>query len=174
MYVRNYGEGCGLPWQTVFQTDDRGVVEAYCAEHELEFEWKGAAALRTRAVRPAIVRHPRTGEDVWFNHATFFHVSTLAEPLREALLAQFAEQDLPNNTYYGDGSPIEPEVLDELRAAYLEETIIFPWRRGDVLFMDNVLMAHGRRPFVGERRILVGMAQPFSWREVQAATTPRG
>jgi len=33
--------------------------------------------------------------------------------MREALLAEFKEEDL--NTYYGDGSSIEPSVLDEPR-----------------------------------------------------------
>ena len=29
MYVRNFGDGFGLPWQTVFQTTDKKAVEAY-------------------------------------------------------------------------------------------------------------------------------------------------
>lgn len=166
MYVRNYGAGFGLPWQTVFQTTDRAVVEAYCEKNKIAAEWRGGGVLRTRAVRPAVVRHPQTGETVWFNHATFFHITTLGATLRGALLAQFEEQDLPSNSYYGDGSAIEPEVLEELREAYRQETVAFPWHKGDVLMLDNVLTAHGRRPFVGPRKILVGMAQPHSWDEV--------
>ncbi len=30
LYVRNYGDGLGLPWQEVFQTSDRSTVEEYC------------------------------------------------------------------------------------------------------------------------------------------------
>src|SRR5213075_665444 len=30
MYVRNFGQGLGLEWQTVFQTSDKQVVEQYC------------------------------------------------------------------------------------------------------------------------------------------------
>ena len=29
MYVRNFGDGFGLDWRTVFQTDDRAAVEAH-------------------------------------------------------------------------------------------------------------------------------------------------
>lgn len=168
MYVRNFGDGFGLEWQTVFQTEDRAVVEAYCAQSGIQVEWKDGGRLRTRAVRPAAVPHPRTGEMVWFNHATFFHVTTLQESIREVLLAEFDEQDLPTNTYYGDGSRIEPEVLDSLRALYHEHTVKFPWQKGDFLVLDNMIAAHGREPFSGQRQILVGMADPMSWGRISA------
>lgn len=161
MYVRNYGDGFGLPWQTVFQTADKAAVEEHCRGNGIEAEWRSEGRLRTRAVLPAVARHPRTRELTWFNHATFFHASTLEPTLREGLLAEFeTEDDFPTNTYYGDGSPIEPEVLDELREAYRQETVSFPWERGDLLMLDNLLVAHGRAPFDGARKILVGMSEP--------------
>lgn len=161
MYVRNFGDGFGLPWQTVFQTTQPADVEAFCQSNGIEFEWKGNK-LRTCQVRPAIAKHPYTGELVWFNHAAFFHISTLAANIREALLAEFSEAELPHNTYYGDGSSIEPEVLDEIRASYQQETVIFPWQTGDILMLDNMLTAHGRQPFLGNRKVVVGMAEPFN------------
>jgi alpha-ketoglutarate-dependent taurine dioxygenase len=166
MYVRNFGDGLGLPWQTVFQTEDRGAVEAQCRERGIVVEWKEGRRLRTRAVRDAIARHPRTGELVWFNHATFFHVTTLPPTLRDALMQGFAAEDLPTNTFYGDGGTIETETLDALRGAYEQETVSFPWRHGDVLLLDNMLAAHGRAPYAGPRKILVGMAEPWSDRGV--------
>jgi alpha-ketoglutarate-dependent taurine dioxygenase len=162
MYVRNFGNGFGLSWQTVFQTDDKNQLNDYCRRAGIETEWKGANQLRTRHVREAVAIHPVTGEAVWFNHAAFFHESTLEPTIREMLLGQFKEEDLPNNTYYGDGSPIEPSVLDEIRDAYLKETVVFSWLKGDLLMLDNMLVAHGRAPFTEPRRILVGMADPYS------------
>ncbi|HSF42628.1 MAG TPA: TauD/TfdA family dioxygenase [Thermoanaerobaculia bacterium] len=160
MYVRNFHPGFGLSWQTVFQTDDRAKVEAYCRDAGIGFEWRPGDRLRTRQVRPATAVHPRTGETVWFNHATFFHVSTLSPAIREPLLKDFGTDDLPNNTYYGDGSPIEPEVVEHLRRAYLDEMTAFPWGQGDVLLIDNMLTAHARNPFTGPRKIAVAMADP--------------
>ncbi len=167
MYVRNYGTGLGLSWQDGFQTEDRREVEQYCRASNIEFEWRGADALRTKQVRTAAARHPKTSEWVWFNHATFFHLSTLEPGLREALLEVLGEDELPNNTYYGDGSPIEPSVLDELRAAYLEELTRFTWQAGDVLLLDNMLTAHARDPFEGPRKVLTAMAQPWNWADVK-------
>lgn len=162
MLVRNYGHGLGLPWQTVFRTTDRAVVEQYCRREGIETTWQEGDRLRTRQVRPAGIRHPRTGQWTWFNHATFFHVSTLEQGIRDALLSEFTEEELPTNSYYGDGTPIEPSVLDELRAAYLQEAVSFPWQAGSVVLLDNILTAHSRNPFVGPRKILFAMAEPFT------------
>ncbi len=162
MYVRNFGSGFGLSWQDAFQTSDAAEVEAYCRSQQIVWEWK-ERGLRTRQVRRVLARHPRCGQMTWFNHLTFFHVSTLAPHIRDAMLAEFAPDDLPNNTYYGDGSPIEPEVLEHLREAYCSETVSFRWQQRDILMLDNMLVAHARSPFRGPRKVVVGMADLASW-----------
>jgi alpha-ketoglutarate-dependent taurine dioxygenase len=160
-YVRNFSRELGLPWQTVFQTDDPAVVERYCALGGIQCEWKGDHRLTTRVVRKAIASHPVSHELTWFNHAVFLHISTLPPDTRNALTGMFKDEDLPNNTYYGDGAPIEAEVLDHLREAYREEAVMFPWQTGDVLMLENMLVAHSRSPFTGPRKVLVGMSELF-------------
>jgi alpha-ketoglutarate-dependent taurine dioxygenase len=164
MYVRNFGDGFGLSWQTAFQTERKADVEAYCRASNIQVEWKDGGRLRTRQVREAVHRHPDTGELVWFNHCTFFHVTTLPPPVRDTLLADFAQDDLPNQTFYGDGAPIEPEVIEQLQQAYLAEKVVFDWREGDILILDNMLSSHGREPFQGERRVLTTMSEPSQGR----------
>jgi hypothetical protein len=39
--------------------------------------------------------------------------------------------------------------------------VIFPWQRGDILMLDNMLASHGREPFAGPRKVIVAMAEPF-------------
>lgn len=157
LYVRNYGDGFGLPWQVVFRTDDKTEAEAYCKSVRIQYKWKAGDRLRTWQRGPAVVKHPFTGERIWFNHGTFFHVSTLDPAVRDGLLETFAEEDLPQNTYYGDGTPIEPYVLQHLRRAYTESMVMFPWQKGDMLILDNVLAVHARRQFEGFRNVLVAM-----------------
>lgn len=168
LLVRNLGTGYGLPWQTVFQTQEREQVERYCRAHDIEYEWLSAVRLRLRQRRRALRAHPVTGELVWFNHAAFFHITSRDASTRAGLLAELPEEDLPYNTYYGDGAPIEPETLTQLRAAYDAETVAFAWRRHDVLLVDNVLAAHGRAAFRGPRSIVVAMTEPHADEEGRA------
>lgn len=162
MYVRNYGHGLGLSWQEAFQTQDKFMVEQHCRNAFMEFEWRDRDHLRTWQTRPAIRRHPQTGESVWFNHAAFFHLSSLESSTRKTILALVDEQDVPFNTFYGDGTPIEPSVLEEIREAYRQETVSFPWQEEDILVLDNMLTSHGREPFIGPRKIAVAMADAFA------------
>jgi alpha-ketoglutarate-dependent taurine dioxygenase len=166
MYVRNYGGGADLPWQEVFQTQDAGEVESFCREHGIEAEWLGEGRLRTRQVCQAVARHPKSGRMLWFNQAHLFHMSSLDPEIREALLEIFGADELPRNTFYGDGSPIEEAVLEEVRQAYRDEQVAFPWERGDVLLLDNMAVAHGRTPYGGERKIRVGMTELIDGREL--------
>ncbi|SFQ68628.1 TauD/TfdA family dioxygenase [Amycolatopsis rubida] len=166
-YVRNYGTGLGLSWQEAFQTRQRTQAERHCREQGIDFEWGAGDRLRTSQVRPAVAVHPGTGERVWFNHAVFFHASSLPGEVGAEIRKQVAEADLPANAYYGDGAPIPAEVMDELRAAYAAELVATPWQRGDVLVVDNLLAAHGREPYTGAREVAVGMAGPLSWSAVR-------
>jgi alpha-ketoglutarate-dependent taurine dioxygenase len=159
MYVRNYGRNLDLPWQQVFQTEDRAEVERFCGAASIGFEWSDGDRLKTWQICQAVTAHPDTGEEVWFNQAHLFHLSSLDPRLRDALQANFRTDELPRNSCYGDGSPIESDALDTIREAYRQEEVIFPWQQGDLLMLDNILVAHARRPYTGTRKIVVGMAE---------------
>jgi hypothetical protein len=166
MWVRNYHDQPRRRWQDVFQTDDRIRVQTYCEENRIECEWRPDNALRTRRVRPATLRHPSTREVVWFNHIVFFHVSTLSPELQSLVRSTYRDEDLPNNTYYGDGSPIDDATMTCLRDAYRLEMKSFPWQTGDILLIDNILTAHARNSFSGRREILLILADPVTRNDV--------
>jgi alpha-ketoglutarate-dependent taurine dioxygenase len=162
MLVRNFSEHLGLPWTTSFNVSTRLEVEDYCRRAWIEPTWKDDHHLMTRQVRPATARHPRTHEEVWFNHIAFWHVSSLAQSVRQMLLNDYREEGLPFGTYFGDGSRIEDDLVAELRQAYEAETVRFPWQQGDLLLVDNMLVAHGRSPYSGARKIIVSMGEPYT------------
>jgi alpha-ketoglutarate-dependent taurine dioxygenase len=160
MYVRNYRKGMDLPWQEVFQTGDKADVQRFCDEAGIAYEWYGEE-LRTRQLCQGVATHPRTGEVVWFNQAHLFHPSALDDEVREAMLSLFGEEGLPRYACYGDGSPIADEDLAAIRDAYQAGMVDVAWEQGDVLVLDNMLAAHGRRPFTPPRRVLVAMTDSF-------------
>lgn len=157
LYVRRFGGPFEMDWRYAFATERRAAVEEYCRAAGIGFEWLEDGRLVTRTTRPAIVRHPLTGDEVWFNHAALFHPSSLDADVRDAL-GDGVEPS--NETAFGDGTPIDGAALDAIRAAYRAESVASPWRRGDLLLLDNLLASHGRRPFRGERLIWVAMSDP--------------
>lgn len=161
LYVRNYSEEFDVPWQKVFNTDSRAEVEAYCRRARMICEWKEDGDLRTRQLCQGVETHPVTGEKVWFNQAHLFHISNQAPEVRETLEDILGIDNVPRNTYFADGSPIPDEMLAEVRRVLDNETVIFPWEKGDVLVLDNMLVAHARTPFKGPRRVVVAMAEPY-------------
>lgn len=165
-YVRNYGEGPGRSWQDVFRTTDRSVVEEQCRKNFVEFEWKDGDRLRTRSTRPAVVKHPITGEPSWFNQVQHWHLACLDPATRESLMSIFAEEDLPRTCYFGDGSPIADIDMQTICDLYRELEVSFPWQQGDILMVDNVLAAHARNPFSGERKLLVAMGELRSYADI--------
>ena len=162
MYVRNYGHGVDLPWQTVFQTSDPAEVEQFCRRENIDFEWLPNGRLRTKQVCQAVATHPATSERLWFNQAHVFHVSALGREDEAITLKLFGEANVPRNACYGDGERIPVDALTHIRAAYEAETMMWPWEAGDVLLVDNMLVAHGRQPFTGTRKVLVVMGDPIS------------
>jgi alpha-ketoglutarate-dependent taurine dioxygenase len=158
-YTRHFGGVIGLPWREAFQATQKSTVEEYCRANDIDCSWGRNDTLSTRQIRPVVRPHPDTGETAWFNHLAFFNISTLDEDTVETLLLLGKDQ-LPNNTYYADGSDIQPAVFKELQSAYLSEKVSFSWHAGDILMLDNMLVAHGREPFTPPREVVVGMASP--------------
>lgn len=160
MYVRNFSE-IDLPWEEVFQTNKKEEVEAYCKANDILAEWT-PDGLRTKQINKASLIHPFTKEKLWFNQAHLFHVSNLDEELRESLIEMLGEENLPRNTYYGDGTPIDVEALNIIREVYKKTKVSFDWEENDLLLLDNMLYTHGREPYEGTRKVLVGLAGEYS------------
>ncbi|MEM9729076.1 MAG: TauD/TfdA family dioxygenase [Myxococcota bacterium] len=168
------------PWQDMFQTTDRSVVEAKCAEEGFEAIWEEDGTLKLLSEQPAVKPHPRTGEPVWFNHAAVLHSSNgegelrrvfALRPSARSLVAwaggtlysrgqrRFRDPNqLPMHCTYGDGTEIPFADMEAVRDAIWKNLVITPWRAGDVLAIDNDSTGHGRMPFYGRRMIAVAWA----------------
>lgn len=156
-YVRHYRPHVDLSWEVVFQTTSRAELAEFCAANDIEHEWLDSQTLRTAQVSQGVATHPDTGERVFFNQAHLFHVSNLPPEAAAALVNLFGADRLPRNAYFGDGGELDPADLDRVRAAFQNAAVTFPWQAGDVLLIDNMRMAHGRRPFTGTRKVVASL-----------------
>jgi alpha-ketoglutarate-dependent taurine dioxygenase len=159
-YVNNLhgGDGVGRSWQQAFESDDRAVVEQKLRDGGYEYRWRPDGGLRTSIVCDAVATHPETGEESWINQAEQWHPSSLPARTRRALQSLMNEEDFPHYATFGDGSPLPEADLEHIREVMRAEERVFEWQAGDVLVCDNLLVAHGRQPYEGERRVLVSLA----------------
>lgn len=157
LYVRNYTPGLDISWQNVFQTNDKQELERYCQNNDISFEWRKDGSLKTYQVCQGMAAHPITREELWYNQAHLFHISNLEPDIRSYLLEEYTEAHLPRNAYYGNGDPIEDDVLDLVRNAFSKHQYTFKWKSNDLLLLDNMLCSHGRNPFKGNRKVHVAM-----------------
>jgi alpha-ketoglutarate-dependent taurine dioxygenase len=162
LLTRNYNEDIGASVASAFGTEDRGAVESYCRANAIEFEWQPDGGLRTRQLRSAVIKHPRTGQRCWFNQIAFLNERTLDPEVREFLVDMYGADALPFNTRFGHGDPVGEDVVQLLNSVYEAKTAREPWQAGDMMLVDNIRTAHSREPFAGPREVLVAMADATS------------
>jgi alpha-ketoglutarate-dependent taurine dioxygenase len=158
-YIQNLhdGFGFGKSWQDTFETDDRKAVEAFLRDSRAEWEW-GPDCLRVTQLRRSTAKHPVTGAEVWFNQADQWHPAGLGDKTSAELYDILSPDEFPQYVTFADGTPIPDAYAEQVRDRGLENAVDVDWRTGDVLLIDNILTAHGRRPFQGTRRVLVAMS----------------
>ena len=157
-YVQNLhsGTGPGKSWQQTFETEDRKAVEAYCKKHGMEFRWTGYG-LNTSLLRQAVIRHPKAGTMSWFNQAEHWHAAMQTARFWDVKPGDGQSDTFAAHCTYGDGSEIMKAELDAICEVTKAAERAFDWKKGDLLMLDNLSCAHGRRPYEGPRRILVAM-----------------
>jgi alpha-ketoglutarate-dependent taurine dioxygenase len=161
--------GFEVTWTTAFGTSDRGEMERIAKHRGWTMEWTLDGGLQvTHRPSPVVKTHQVTGERIWFNQAHLLHKSfapwrsawlgpSLAQRLQARLLQPFIQGRFFYHTTHADGSAIRFSDLECIRRVVAEETVIFDWRAGDTLWIDNKLVAHGRRPFEPPRKILAAL-----------------
>lgn len=167
-------------WDEMFLTTDRAVVEAKCAAQGFRVTWGAGDRLRLVSDHEVLRAHPDTGEPVWFNHVQVFHAASAGSELRRIharqgglrnlALAHFASaltavrrritpaEQLPMHCTDCHDRELDPADLEHLRDVIWRNMVVFPWRVGDVVVIDNFAVSHGRMPYRGPRQVVVAWA----------------
>ncbi len=138
--------GMGRSWQSTLRAQQPADAERRLRDLGYSWEWLTDGCLRaTTPVLPAVRTSP-AGRKVFFNQ----------------LIAAFtgwkdARNDPAKAITHGDGSPLDPAGVQAAVAIADELTFDVPWQSGDVVLVDNFLTMHGRRPFVGKRKVLASL-----------------
>ena len=140
------GSGQGRSWRSTLSVDTRERAESRLAELGYEWDWLDGDVLRaTTPVLPAI-RALEDGRETFFNQ------------LIAAYRGWSDSRNDPNRAIMlGNGEPIPAEAMAEVIAIADELTADIAWQAGDVALIDNYTVMHGRRPFVGKRRVLASL-----------------
>jgi alpha-ketoglutarate-dependent taurine dioxygenase len=164
-YVRNLQDN---HWEYVFQVSGRDELETYCKFAKIKIDWIDSNSIRASQKRPAALYHPVTKEPIWFNQVDNFYYR---KNLGERINPFYSDSNIYRASYFGDGSEIPHKIIKAIKDAYEKEIILFPWQQSDLLILDNMRVAHGRKPFSGNREIWTGMSSKIDWNEVQPILT---
>lgn len=147
-------------WVHVFETEDKADVERKCRENDISFQWHPNDWIQISQVRPAVISHPHTQEKVWFNqvHQYDFNPKFLGWWRYLGAKVLFCRKHtLLHDVTFADNTKISRDDIYHVLDVLEQNTVYFPWQKGDILVLDNVLAMHGRATFKGKRRILAAM-----------------
>lgn len=140
------GSGQGRSWRSTLSADTPDAAEARLQSLGYEWEWQDDETLRVTTPRLDAVRSLPDGSRSFFNQ----------------LIAAFrgwsdSRNDPSKSICFGDGTPIDSTQMAEAIALADALSYDLEWQAGDVALVDNFRVMHGRRPFVGKRRVLASL-----------------
>lgn len=140
------GSGQGRSWRSTLNAQSTEDAEARLAALGYDWQWMDDDSLRARTPVLDAVRTLDDGRQVFFNQ----------------LIAAFrgwkdSRNDPSKSISFGDDTPV---TADDMKLAIeISDALTYDvqWQAGDVVLIDNFLAMHGRRPYVGKRRVLASL-----------------
>lgn len=149
--------GTEIGWRDTFGTPDRDALEAFMQAKGHRIQWLANEGLSYSYVRDAFLPDPVTAQPLWFNQVTELHSSYWREhPL---FSSQLPDTSYPATTTYGDGEPIDSDLITSLRAALWQTSRAVAMQTGDLFVLDNTYVQHGRFSYTGTRLHLVSLTK---------------
>lgn len=169
-------------WSTTFGTADRDELRARLRGLGYEASFGRDGSLTLEHSQAAIRVHPETRERAWLNHLLVFHSSAPTAILESAArrerelsalalypvafayrkLSRAIGREVATDVRLATGAPIAEATVAHVREVVNASAVGVRWQCGDVLVLDNHLVMHGRRPFQGQREVLVSWSDALA------------
>ncbi|KAK7858202.1 clavaminate synthase-like protein At3g21360 [Quercus suber] len=154
LYTRVIGEDddlsspIGRGWKSTFLTKDKSVAEERAANVGTKLEWLEDSVKTIMGPLPAIKFDKTRQRKIWFNSMIIAYIGW-----------EDARNDPVKAVTFGDGKPLPADIVYDCLNILEEESVAFPWQKGDVLLLDNWAALHARKSFAPPRRILASLCK---------------
>ncbi|XP_065615634.1 clavaminate synthase-like protein At3g21360 [Quercus suber] len=138
----------GRGWKSTFFTKDKSVAEERAANVGTKLEWLEDSVKTIMGPLPAIKFDKTRQRKIWFNTMVAAYIGW-----------EDARNDPVKAVTFGDGKPLPADIIYDCLNILEEESVAFPWQKGDVLLLDNWAVLHSRRSFDPPRCILASLCK---------------
>ncbi len=145
----NYNSGQGRSWRSTLSVTSRTEAESRLTDLSYSWTWLEDQTLSaTTPIMPA-VRELSDGSISFFNQ-----VIAVSKGWRRG-------KGVPAPLTFGDGSPIDDDILEALTIISHPYTSALNWSSGDIALVDNFRVMHGRHAYSGNtpRQVVVNLAR---------------
>lgn len=144
----NTKSAVGRGWQATFFTNDKKEAERRATELGITYEWLPDGSMKTIGKTvPAVRIDPRNKRKTWHNSIAATHTGYNDERNKKGEVCT-----------YGNSKDYLPlKSLDTMLNILDDLAVVIPWKRCDVLLLDNRQTLHARKPFKLPRNILAAL-----------------
>ncbi|KAM2366388.1 hypothetical protein ACFX1X_005085 [Malus domestica] len=141
----------GRGWKATFATEDKNIVEQRVSKEGFRLEWLEDGGVKTiKGPILGIKCDSSTGQrKTWFNSIVIAYTEWKGD----------ARNDPEKVVTFGDGSPLAADIIYDCQKILEVESVAIPWRKGDVLLLDNLAILHSRNPCTTPRRVLAALCK---------------
>lgn len=167
-------------WDEMFGTTNLDEVKKISDENRFQLDWSGLDSLTITNEQSGFRIHPEAKTTAWHNHSQTFHYQAAVSEVWKIFKRQktfrslgvailltllttikriSGEKSHDVHVTYGNGEEITTKEMKSISNLFWRHLVAIPWQTGDILIIDNFSVSHGRLPFTGPRRILVGWSE---------------
>lgn len=138
--------GQGRGWQSTLGVATKEEGEARLEKLGYSWRWLEDGSLLTTTPALPAIKKSANGREAFFNQL-------IAAFLGWADISHTGVHKIA----FGDGAPMPDDAMQKVCDMAEDLIVDLPWQPGDVAMVDNYQVMHGRRSFVGKRRVLASL-----------------